>query len=257
MPDARLSAGLWVLILGLVSFLSAFAGILAVLPPQLYGQYTGPTNQYDLYAVQSNKVSATTWNLYNSTLYNQTFTGTMEHTFGQTIIVFYWYSFPLSPASLNYMEIKHVTLRIPVINVNVYFEWLSYGPSNKDKLGLVEIFRDFYDNASDTAKVTWHCEHITLEITYSGADNKTLYDSLMAKKVYMNINYQLDISSMGLNMWQVLANVFTFQAIQTSDATIDILLNSFVSFPTWASFAYVAYKLITGVIPTLSGGGGS
>jgi len=250
--------GLWVLIIGVVAFLSTFTGILSILPPEIFGTYV---NRYNTYGTGSETFSATSWNSYNASLNFTLGHGSTikDSGFGSAVLNFRW---AYVTASIDYLTIEHFT---GTVNLGV-LGWLVWSSDNlvydngKDKLGLVEIFDpSHYDTARDTSKVVWSCPHITITINYvSNTTGKTLHDVLTDSGgvVLLIINYQIDISSMGLNMWQVLANVLTFQAIRSGNAMIDVLLNSIVSFPTWTAFAYIAYKLIAGVIPFVSGGGG-
>jgi hypothetical protein len=43
----------------------------------------------------------------------------------------------------------------------------------------------------------------------------------------------------------------------TEVALVNLLLNALISLPVWVSISYILYKLITGLIPFLSGGSGT
>jgi hypothetical protein len=70
------------------------------------------------------------------------------------------------------------------------------------------------------------------------------------------VSWSYDFASMGVNVWTLLATVLTFQTIQTGMSLLDGVLNSLIGLPLWTAIAYLAYKLITGLIPFLSGGSG-
>lgn len=116
-----------------------------------------------------------------------------------------------------------------------------------------------YNNKTDTATFTITCSAITLKLTFfSNSTDYTLPSALQNEQpIRAIVSWNYDFSSMGANIWGLLANILTFQTIKTGLLALDLLLNAVVSIPVWTSVSYIIYRLVTGLIPTLSGGGGA
>jgi len=122
-----------------------------------------------------------------------------------------------------------------------------------------DLYREeFYDEDADASIMVWKCAHLTIELRLSGYTNTTsLSDSWDDGNIRADLGYEVDFSAMGGNVWVLLATILTFQTIETGILALDVVLNTLVSLPVWVSIAYLLYRIVTGLIPTLSGGGGA
>jgi hypothetical protein len=264
MADININTSLYALLLSTVMFLSVFVLVVRLIPPEAYNPYKNYKDTYqpsDFGAESINSFSYTA----NFTLeYKYDFTLVM---FNDTELHFQWYSATLFTNEQN----------ASMININ-HFQWSWWiwpthegfksvsAPDFDHQSGHGTGTPSFsptwlmlhYDNKTDTATFSCKCDHITLKLTVtSNSSGYTLPSALQnLQPIHIISNWNFDFTAMGSNIWGILASVLTFQAIVTENLMVNVVLNSFVSIPVWVSVSYILYRIITGLIPFLSGGGG-
>jgi hypothetical protein len=117
----------------------------------------------------------------------------------------------------------------------------------------------YYDMASDSYIVTMQCDHVTVHLRiYSNVTTTKVQDAFRTQSpIKIAYDYEVNWSAMGTNVLSIILNVLVGQTIQTGEHFLDLFLNALITVPVDLSLIYVLYRLITGIIPTLSGGGGS
>lgn len=256
MPDIDIdvSSSLWSLMLATVMFLAVFVLVSALIPGDAYYPY----KEYEQYYPGAEKLSGSDLNMFSS---HDNFSATFGVTVGNIYEKTYMsldlrLHFSLFPREGATLIVEHVDARVPYLNWVLWSHYFQHGDHTDVVLqDLVE----HYDNLTLSSKIDVSCSHGTLSFIIKS--NVTGESVLLAwqkgEPVQINVDYSVDFSKMGTNIWSILASVFTFQTIKTGVLMIDILLNSLISVPTFIASGYILYRLITGLIPTLSGGGGN
>jgi hypothetical protein len=262
MPDITIQHALYSLLLGVVLFIACFLLFLQLLPPDLYNPYKA----YQSSATPSDINSGS----FNSFSYQANFTL-------ETSLYFTKLYFNSSEIGFIYQGNDQITKETNgSVFIVRHFEtsWWIF-PTHHDLEsaqsvpfeyhinGIGSLFSDrfilrFYDNLTDSASFSCRCSHITLKLTFtSNSSSYSLPTALMNQApLRVLVSWSYDFASMGVNVWTLLATVLTFQTIQTGMSLLDGVLNSLIGLPLWTAIAYLAYKLITGLIPFLSGGSG-
>lgn len=258
MPDIDIdvSSSLWSLMLATVMFLAVFVLVSALIPGDAYYPY----KDYEKYYPGAEKLSGSDLDMFTS---HDNFTA----TFGGTEDGNYY--------EKNYMNLdlrlhfrvgiygegtcffaEHIDARFPILGFPIWSHFFRHG----DHIDVVyQDLVDHYDNLTQSSKIEVTDTHGKLMLVFKSnvTDESVLLAWQNADPVRVSIDYSIDFSTMGTNIWSILASVFTFQTIKTGVFMIDILLNSLISVPTFIASGYILYRLITGLIPTLSGGGGN
>jgi len=215
--------------------------------------------EYESYEINRDSFSGTDFNSYNASAnwaFNWSASGNVRNTLNGHIIEFRVGARELYGA----FSIIHVTWEFSIFqNIETLACSEVKGDSVYDGLTKEQILTQVYDNASDTAQMTFSCSHITLRVSLSACiANETFKSALLNGHAYhVEVFYDVDFSQMGVGIWNILGSIFAFQAIQTGNLQADLLINSLITIPLYVGFGYVLYRLITGLIPTLSGGGGA
>lgn len=114
------------------------------------------------------------------------------------------------------------------------------------------------DVATNETALTAKCDHIQTSIiispTYSNESIGTAFDHRQLNYVF---SYGVNATQTGMSLWTIVTQILTFQSpnlgIPGAGGTIvNFVISSFV----WAVIGYLVYKLIAGLIPMISGGGG-
>lgn len=255
MPDIDIdvSSSLWSLMLATVMFLAVFVLVSALIPGDAYLPY----KEYEKYYPGAEKLSGSDLNMFTS---HDNFSA----SFGQYTANIYEKSYMSLDLRFHFavfrqgatLIIEHVDARVPFLG---WVLWSHYFQHEDSMEIVIDDLVGHYDNLTQSSKIIATCPHGSLTLTFKS--NVTGESVLLAwqnsEPVQVNVDYSVDFSKMGTNIWAILANVFTFQTIKTGETMLDILLNSLISVPTFIASGYILYRLITGLIPTLSGGGGN
>lgn len=212
-----------------------------------------PFKDYEDYYIQYESYGGRDITFYNQTdSFNMSLNDVTDKTYGgvkvrfayKDVIFFGWY-----------FTFRHIEWEI--LGVAIFPHHLKT-PDGKDMLKTEHIY-DYYDNATDSSRIVVSCSHITLDITFTSADSGTsLFEAIENDgDITLSINYEIDFSKMGGNIWVVLANVLLFQTISTGQIYLDMILNALISIPLYTSIAYLIYKIVAGLLPFASGGGGA
>jgi hypothetical protein len=251
---------LWTLILGTVMFLTVFVMCIQFVTP-LYSE----ASKYEAYKVNREKYKGIDLNIYNQTLtFNLSQAEVHRETISGHTIEFLWWQGGYPINSYWYLEIRHVTWELwagSMISTREYF-WLQT-ETGKGAYGLPArsniLSPKCYDNDTDTSNFVVTCPHLELNVFMSS--NTSGYDLpyclLNGKTVKITLNYELNVEGMSTNIWSILGEILSFQTIKTGNEYTDYFLNALVSVPIYVAIGTIFYRLITGIIPFLSGGGGA
>jgi hypothetical protein len=256
MPDIDIdvSSSLWSLMLATVMFLAVFVLVSALIPGDAYYPY----KEYEKYYPGAEKLSGSDLNMFTS---HDNFTATFgiqvgniyEKTYMSLDLRLHFILFPREGATFI---VEHVDARVPIVN---WVLWSHYFNHADHTDVVLQDLVEHYDNLTRSSRIEVICSHATLTCVFKSnvTDESVLLAWQNGSPVQVNIDYEVDFSRMGTNIWSILASVFTFQTIKTGVLVIDLLLNSLISVPTYIASGYILYRLITGLIPTVSGGGGN
>jgi hypothetical protein len=269
MADVHINQSLYALLLSTVIFLSVFVLVVRLIPPEAYNplkNYKDTLNPSDFGAESINQYAYTS----NFTLsYDSGFILSPTKIWFNDTEIHFTYS-----SASDVSNEQNATM----INVN-HFQWSWWiWPTNEAFHSTSAPDFDYqtghgtgtpsfspnwlmlhYDNKTDTATFSAKCDHISLKLTFtSNSTGYTLPEALKNRQpIHVISNWSFDFASMGANIWTLLGSILTFQSIVTEVALVNLLLNALISLPVWVSISYILYKLITGLIPFLSGGSGT
>jgi len=255
MPKLEAPSGgtLWVLLIGTVIFLVSFVTFVNMIPSEAYVPYKDYEQYYEDQA--QDRFIATQVNMFNATDNFNLTQGEKTKTYLGLQIRFYFS--PNFPVGGRFIWIYHVDFEIlgyPLLSHDLRTDPFDLTTLRKDTL----FNEQFYDADADASIVTWQCEHIALVIRISSMENTTsLNQAWEDGELRLDVNYEIDFAKMGTSVWGLLGSILTFQTITTGINTLDLLLNALVTIPVWTSIIYITYRIITGLIPFLSGGGGA
>jgi hypothetical protein len=269
MADVHINQSLYALLLSTVIFLSVFVLIVRLIPAEAYNPLKNYKDNY-----QPSDYGAESINAFS---YTSNFTLVFDG------------GWPLTPTKVWFNDTEiHFTYssataltneqNAVMININ-HFQWSWWiWPTNEAFHSTSAPDFDYptghgsgtpsfspkwlmqhYDNKTDTATFSAKCDHITLRFTItSNSTAYTLPDALKNRQpIHFISNWSFDFTAMGANIWSLLGSILTFQSIVTENAMVNVVLNTLISIPIWVSITYILYKLITGLIPFLSGGTGT
>ncbi len=264
MADIHINQSLYALLLSTVVFLSVFVLIVRLIPAEAYNPLKNYKDTYQPsdFGAESINAFAYTANFTLEYKYDSTLV-----MFNDTEIHFQWYSATLftNEQNASMINIHHFQWSWWIWPTHEGFHSTST-PDFDHQTGHGSGTPSFspswlmlhYDNKTDTATFSVKCDHINLKLTVtSNSSSYTLPSALQnLQPIHLITNWSFDFTSMGANIWSLLGGILTFQSIVTENATINAVLNTLVSVPLWVSIAYILYRLITGLIPFLSGGSG-
>jgi hypothetical protein len=265
--DVQVNATLWALILGSIMFLAVFVLFIGLIPSEctILGGAKGLPD-YNIGSASISGTSITMWN--NSNNMNMTVNSDfifhrqyiklsgieLEFTMGNYVGM----KLQKGESIYHFLQIRHITGRLP--------SWLGsliYSANDLvDKSGNVYITKSIlathFDNSTGVARIVMHNDVITLDLTLKSLNSTNILNGWDndGTIIFIGINFSIDWSKMGTNIWMLIGQILTFSTIQTGFVPLDLVLNTMVSLPIYLSGGYILYRLITGLIPTLSGGGG-
>jgi hypothetical protein len=259
LPEGNVTGTLWVLLLSTVMFLASFVMVNALFPGYLQ---TGQAYRqlYESYVTGRETLRGTDFDVFNQTA-NQTMTSSLSLTYVKITLIkgidirgFYHYFSGSQEKSM--FSFIHVTNTWPFTDIPLISHLLvkQDGKNNILRSDILSV----YDNSTGGSLVKISCEHISIDLVFRPNDtSETLPTALdNGDPINLSFSYQIDFASMGANIWTVLANVLLFQTIKTGQSILDYMLNALVSIPIYTSIGYIIYRIVAGLIPTASGGGG-
>jgi ABC-type thiamin/hydroxymethylpyrimidine transport system permease subunit len=104
------------------------------------------------------------------------------------------------------------------------------------------------------------CEHLMANVlfTFNQTTYSTITDAYNAGYIDYSLTYGLDYNATGLSAWSIVASLLSFQAIDIGmpAGMATTILSGIIAAPIGAAVVYLAYKIIAGIIPFISGGSG-
>jgi len=256
---------LYALLLSVVIFLSAFVLFVQLIPPEAYNPYKTYANSFTPSDTSPSDLNIFTY-YQNITLTINS--ATTKAWFNETEVHFEWFDDPFSSeVNATVFSIHHFEWDWWIIPKDHGFKSTDgdefdyhFATTGRDENWFSHkwLLRH-YDNRTDHATASMTCGHITLKLTFtSNSSSYTLPEALTNEApIHIIANWEFDFSHMGSNIWSLLGAVLTFQSIVTGITVLDAVLNSLISIPVWTAIVYIFYRIITGMIPTVSGGGGA
>jgi hypothetical protein len=117
---------------------------------------------------------------------------------------------------------------------------------------------DNWDSEKNATIFYLKCTHIDTTIMFVPTNHtKTIAEAWDAGELSYYMTYEVNFDSMGPSAWTIVGQLIGFQSPDLGIPGIfGNIVNMSISFGIWAMIAYSVYKLITGLIPFLSGGSG-
>jgi hypothetical protein len=120
-----------------------------------------------------------------------------------------------------------------------------------------ELLDDFSTKLNGTLYDARCNSGVQVNILYTGNGTATLEQSWDAGQLAYMISYEFNATASSVNMFTLLGQILTFQAPALGvPGFLGDLMNAMIAIPIYALSAYIVYKLLTGIAPMLSGGGG-
>jgi hypothetical protein len=255
---------LYALILGSVVFLAATVLIISIVPTQVY-----QGTQYQQSTLGDIQGSSFLLFGNNSAVFTLNYSSSHSETVGTIPITFGYGSFffaagsgsPETQAAFYIEDTSSVLWIIPHVQfLGITGDSSKYGNLGAGAINYIPpsyLLSNFYDAASDTVHLKMNDQRVTISFVMTG-HGMTLYNALTSNgPIDIQYSYQLNYADMGGNVLTIILSVLTGQSIHTGESYSDLILNAFVTLPVDISLAYIIYKLIAGLIPTVSGGSGT
>lgn len=245
---------LWALLIGTIMFVSCFVAFNSLIPGETKISFKNYEKTY-IPPRPGEDIKASDFNLYSMTT-NVTLTNMGSGSIPVTGLDITWRWMYVPALGVNYFIFNHVEWRLPILNIEVIMHGILTEETNEPL--TASYLLGAYENTTMASRVVLKCSHITLNLKFRANDTSIGLPQALSEglPILMDVNYEIDFSAMGANVWSVMASVLLFQTIKTGSWLMDLLLNSLVSLPVWSSMAYILYRIIAGLIPTASGGGG-
>jgi hypothetical protein len=116
-----------------------------------------------------------------------------------------------------------------------------------------------YDSTLNSSTIALYDTHISASVTWVSNDSSitlpTAFKNHNPVRIYILTTPNMESTS--TNLWEALAKFFTFQTVNTGIQIIDLFTNLLVTIPVYIALFYTAYRLVSGLIPFASGGGGA
>jgi len=170
-----------------------------------------------------------------------------------------WWS---SSGGASMLEFRHTTI---VWWGRTYVSMDIYGVDDTPVLFRKRIFGDLFntltDNWSNDANASVFYTRTPVRSSILLEYNQTAYANWAAAwaagQMSYTLSYEVDWNSTNINAWSLVGQLLTFTAPNLSMSGIGgTILNAVIALPVWSLIAYLVYKIVAGVIPFLSGGGG-
>ena len=115
-----------------------------------------------------------------------------------------------------------------------------------------------YDATLNSSTLSLYDDHISAEVTWISNDSSISLPNAFKNHdpVRVYIQSTPNMQSTCTNLWEALGRFFTFQTVNTGIQIIDLATNLLVTIPVYIALFYVAYRLVAGLVPFASGGGG-
>jgi len=130
---------------------------------------------------------------------------------------------------------------------------LQYG----DKIFKADLVSNWEEDRNATV-FNAKCDHITSNIIFQPRNSSwSIGESWDQEKLDFALSYDVNWNATGVSAWTIVAQLLTFQAPDLGIGGVGgIILNAIIAIPTWSLIAYIVYKIVAGIIPFISGGGG-
>jgi hypothetical protein len=141
--------------------------------------------------------------------------------------------------------------------------WLIEGREHEPWWMMWRLVKEDLVNAwnpdSNMSVFSAQCEVITTNVIFEiyNSSFSTIADSFDAHLLNYTLSYDINLTSMAPNAWTIIGSLLTFRAPEIGwSGDMGTVMNFIIAIPIWASIAYLVYKLVTGLVPFLSGGSG-
>lgn len=261
MPETEINVSnpgtLWILIIGVMVFITVFVSLHSMIPGDLYFPFKDYEDSFVASDVKASKYigfnQTDSFNMTYHAVYNF-----LDKTFGGVKLRFYQAG--RDNPFYGYRRTFWVeTWEFELLGIPLTFSALTEESGDKF-LTYEDLARNFDSSTNEVDPITFKNERITLTLGFSKVSGSSSANVLEAweneEDITVTVNYELNLNAMGVNIFSVMFNIFTFQTVKTGDLYLDVLLNAIVSVPTITAIFYVMYRLVLGVIPFVSGGGG-
>jgi len=249
------------------TFLGIFALLMANMPGELVVQTFNPSyNRSDEEVKEKFKVADLT--MYsNAVSGNISYGSSKQYDFGlpsgQKLEV--WFSQESVATASGYVTFKAFELRHLMHEILGW--WYDY---HRLDWTIENTGRKVYDwvlkgdleeawNSEVNASVfTAHCDHITTSVLIMPYNSSwTIEESWDNGYLGYVLSYEVDWNATGVSAWTITAQLLTFQVPDLGIPGVGGTIMSYlIAIPVWSLIAYLVYKLVAGLIPFVSGGGG-
>lgn len=133
-----------------------------------------------------------------------------------------------------------------------YPSMIGYSVLTKDEV------IDAFDTALNGSFWVSQCDHIITNVLIMTANlSWSLSQSWDNGQLRYLTSYQMNMTSIGVNVWSLITQLLTFQSPNFGiSGWLGSLINGIIALPLWGGILYALYKLIAGLIPLVSGGSG-
>jgi hypothetical protein len=172
------------------------------------------------------------------------------------------------------LELRHVTKQWLHWRQECYMQW--YYPDGTVASTQIQIFQAYYtitinyldreaivnawNPSTASSAFTARCPHISTSIVLQFDPGK--YDDIGeaydAGEIIYVLSYEWAPENTGFAVLAVIGNLLTFRGLGLGlPGVFGLMVEGFISMTFYMGIIWVAYKIITGLIPFVSGGGGT
>lgn len=246
---------LWVLTIGVVMFVFVF-GLFFTFSSQIYGAQA----EYGAF-ISSNRGGGTTYaNSVNFTLEWDigipSLLGSHAHSevLSNLTITFDVAQFN-APDTEGWLRVMHAEPQWVFSSIYYIKDDLVMDDGN---YAINKYILSSYDPVSDSASFRMSCPHVEVFIVvYSNSSTVRLQDALWNRQpIHLTVSSNPRYDSATGDILGFMYKTLTFQIFKVGDYYVDLFLNLITCAPIYLAAFYIVYRLVTGALPTLSGGGG-
>lgn len=168
-----------------------------------------------------------------------------------------------------YLELLGPVIQLKQVQKNYFLIWswytdidtLAFSVYNGSLIGnylLKSTIVNNWDSKTNSSRFSARGNQISTNLLIKQTNaSRTIGQNWDDHHLNYYISYDVNFTMMSMGAFGIVGQLLTFQSPNLGIPNPwGYFLNQLIAFPLWASIAYVAYKIIAGLIPWMSGGSG-
>jgi len=244
------------------TLLGIFALLMVNMPGELVVQTFNPSYNRSDQEVKEKFKTADLTMYSNAVSGNISYGSSKQYDFGlpsgQKLEV--WFSQESGYPTFKALELRHLMNQF----LGAWYDWHRLDWTTKTTGREVKYWvlkddlEEAWDSTVNASLFTAHCDHITTSVMIMPYNSSwTIGESWDNGYLGYVLSYEVDWNATGVSAWTITAQLLTFQVPDLGIPGVGGTIMSYlIAIPVWSLIAYLVYKLVVGLIPFVSGGGG-